>query len=708
MKLIEDHPDEADESAIRAEIERLNEQVRKRGQLDNLANSLLASFVRPKHPEVSAIAREAATVLGHKSGDPSFGAFQIKDVAQAEQRVDAVVESIYDTLSDRSIAYSDPPPGWDYRGTGQRIRDHAEVAKGGLGTCMDTTVLTAAVIEQVGLLPVLVLVPGHIFIGYWRRTPVPEGRPKPAWYPDTPVITDLDIIQSLLDQKVLGFIETTTFTAGKGVSASDARAIANGAVQRHLFDARNWDPNSDEARDYVELIDVVAARKAGVSSLPAIHRRADGVTEIVDYQPGGPVTVVAEVEPESQDPESLERQIDSHPPRYRTWKSSLFTMNATNDLLNLKRNARVQPLVLPPEGLGLLEDGLNQDATFSLHSGYDIPEVWQARDVQNALQLLGSEDPADHRDLISHLADGRVYVQRIGRSGGKMTALPPSTFLKEIRSMAHHAKTSRDERGMNPLFLCLGFLRWPHKAGVLAEAPLILVPVDVAVARGRHEVRLSLDASQHTTPNAALIEWLRREHSLTIPGLAEPLADRAGIDVDGVLADVRNSVAERGLPFVISAEARIATLDLSAFRMWQDLDHHADTFIGRPLVQHLVHTPTVMFRDPAIGSDDEVALTEDLEELETPIPADSTQKRAVVWARQGRTFVLQGPPGTGKSQTITNMVAECILSGMRVLFVARRARHLRLCSDGWKRSGSALSRSTSTTKDPTPSWFVLS
>ena len=71
---------------------------------------------------------------------------------------------------------------------------------------------------------------------------------------------------------------------------------------------------------------------------------------------------------------------------------------------------------------------------------------------------------------------------------------------------------------MNPLYLCLGLLRWPYKPGVFAEAPLILVPVNISVARGRQDFTLSLDTSQHTTPNAALIEWLRREHGLVDPG----------------------------------------------------------------------------------------------------------------------------------------------------------------------------------------------
>ncbi len=114
--------------------------------------------------------------------------------------------------------------------------------------------------------------------------------------------------------------------------------------------------------------------------------------------------------------------------------------------------------------------------------------------------------------------------------------------------------------------------------------------------------------------------------------------------------------------------------------MWQDLNVNADHFFERPLVKHLVDTPTETFEDPAIEAAGDAAHDEafedELEKLEAPIPADSTQKRAVLWARQGRTFVLQGPPGTGKSQTITNMVAECLLTGLRVLFVAEKGTAL--------------------------------
>ena len=127
--------------------------------------------------------RGRRTGSGRAHRDASFWRFNSTTSAAAEERVEATVSAIYAALQARSIAYSEPPPGWDYTSEGQRIRDHGDVARGGLGTCMDTTVLTAAVLEQVGLFPVLVLHPGHIFVGYWRRNPFPDRGAKPRVVP---------------------------------------------------------------------------------------------------------------------------------------------------------------------------------------------------------------------------------------------------------------------------------------------------------------------------------------------------------------------------------------------------------------------------------------------------------------------------------------------------------------------------------------------
>src|ERR1700704_6383040 len=41
-------------------------------------------------------------------------------------------------------------------------------------------------------------------------------------------------------------------------------------------------------------------------------------------------------------------------------------------------------------------------------------------------------------------------------------------------------------------------------------------------------------------------------------------------------------------------------------------------------------------------------------------------------AREGGSYIIQGPPGTGKSQTITNLIADYVARGKRVLFVCEK------------------------------------
>ncbi len=46
--------------------------------------------------------------------------------------------------------------------------------------------------------------------------------------------------------------------------------------------------------------------------------------------------------------------------------------------------------------------------------------------------------------------------------------------------------------------------------------------------------------------------------------------------------------------------------------------------------------------------------------LQTILPCDSSQLEAILVNKSGASLVLDGPPGTGKSQTIANVIAECL------------------------------------------------
>ena len=62
----------------------------------------------------------------------------------------------------------------------------------------------------------------------------------------------------------------------------------------------------------------------------------------------------------------------------------------------------------------------------------------------------------------------------------------------------------------------------------------------------------------------------------------------------------------------------------------------------------------------------------DLPDQHLVISCDATQASAIARARTGASYIIQGPPGTGKSQTITNLIADYVARGKRVLFVCEK------------------------------------
>ena len=75
--------------------------------------------------------------------------------------------------------------------------------------------------------------------------------------------------------------------------------------------------------------------------------------------------------------------------------------------------------------------------------------------------------------------------------------------------------------------------------------------------------------------------------------------------------------------------------------------------------------------DPRQPDDDEIP-TLPIDDQYLAVVSDPTQISAIGRARRGDSYIIQGPPGTGKSQTITNLIADYVARGKRVLFVCQK------------------------------------
>lgn len=601
-----------------------------------LAMELLAAFVMPNHPAVGAVVDEACALLAERTGDASTAGYQ-----QGPERVDATVAAVLDAMTARGIRYSEPPASWS--DVGQKVRTPEEVLDGRVGTCLDTVVTMAAALEHVGVRPLLWLVEGHAFLGYWRE----EAALAAIAQREVP---DVAAVVNLVDLGLVRLVETTLVTA-RGDGAGTARPGPVTAAQAHDAAYARW-LTGDLAR-VLGVVDVWRARRAGVLPLPAHTRAADGTVTITEYRPGEDRTTVprpAEVDATVRPAAAGTLGRAPVPPRVAQWKNALLDLSLRNRLIHFTPRSGI-PLAVPPGGLGAVEDALHDGRAVHLLPADQLDEVQRARGATSGRDLA----PEQRAELFA-------------RRQALYTDLPAAGYATRLRGLAYKARTVVEETGANNLYLASGSLVWTLDGREL-RSPLVLTPVRLVTRSREHAYRLELDETGASTPNYCLLEKLRQVHGLTVPGLAEPALDGAGIDVDAALLALRTALAAEGLGYRVEETADLAVLQFAKFRLWKDLDEHWDVLTRNPLVRHLVESPTDVFADPV----PEPAAV-DLDELAAacPVPADASQLDAVAHAVAGRTFVLEGPPGTGKSQTITNLLTRAVAEGRRVLFVAEK------------------------------------
>jgi len=137
---------------------------------DDLGGSFLPSFVLPRDPIVPKVLGRAQGYLMAIADDVAQGfdgyqsveAFPEDPSGALEPQVRAVW---YALQHDYALRYINPPP--TFSESSQRLRTPSEVLTDGRGTCIDLALLIAACLELIGLHPVLFLLTGHAFVGYW-------------------------------------------------------------------------------------------------------------------------------------------------------------------------------------------------------------------------------------------------------------------------------------------------------------------------------------------------------------------------------------------------------------------------------------------------------------------------------------------------------------------------------------------------------------
>ncbi len=255
------------------------------------------------------------------------------------------------------------------------------------------------------------------------------------------------------------------------------------------------------------------------------------------------------------------------------------------------------------------------------------------------------------------------------KPGAVLTTMPRERTNRVALRLLTRARASEQEQGINTLFASFGLLRWQEKTGEATwrYAPLVMLPLKIEEQARENGFRISA-AGEDPEFNQTLAERFKRDLGLTF-----------SIDLDeettlqDVFGNIRTAVAKQP-GWDILEQTHVGHFPFHKLRMFTDLSEHVATAVQHDIVQALaMDTATIASMPQGVPTEEELDRAVSPQSSFSVLDADASQLRAIQAAVRGSHLIIQGPPGTGKSQTIANIIAECIAAGRTVLFVSEKA-----------------------------------
>ena len=608
---------------------------------------LLTSFVTPNHPYVQQLCRMAGEQMQAWTGEAAMNGYQNDDPNEVRQQV----ATVYEALRKEAIAYVLPPAS--FASEGQRIRMADVIRRDKMGTCLDLTLLMAGCLEQLGIHPIIVMMQGHAFIGAWLTEQIYN---RAVGYDRERL---LKMAANGVGQLVL--VETTCVCQSQQCEFEKAAEMALNQLR-------------DGEDAFMYFIDVKHCRLELFRPLPQ-RMETDGQW-IIDPAYENQTSEQGATKIEHFDID-FDNDGKTPPSRLNVWERKLLDLTMSNRLLHIRPGMHCVPLITL--NVAEMAEAMLQGDNYRVLSN----PTDKTADVFRG----GSIDTSYHKEEL------QAFVQSAFASHAIHAYVDDEALETQLKSIARQAKVNLEENGATSLFLTIGLLHWQDEEEPEEQkngwrrrtktdhvAPIMLLPVEIVQRQG------GTGYSIHATEdpfifNITIFELLKQRFRIDMSNVLNLAATDGGqndqaIDNDVALtirrafAAIRLALADRQ-GWNVHEDCTLGLYSFLKFVMWNDIHQHSEQLQESAVVKSLIENK-LLLEDIPDANARELDLTKKPADLALPIDVDSSQLEAIADAGDGKTFLLYGPPGTGKSQTITNMVANALYKGKRVLFVAQK------------------------------------
>ena len=360
------------------------------------------------------------------------------------------------------------------------------------------------------------------------------------------------------------------------------------------------------------------------------------------------------------------------------WADLLLDTGKRNNLINFKdtRASSVEVLLPSPDVLFEKVDGTMSFEVFDPKIIEEDDDLEEAHEPEQ-LQIEAPETPDTSGGKTAFLTQ---YSGKIKRQNQILLYNTATNPLAAVKNIDKKAREFIEETGVNVAYMAFGFVHWKESvsSNYVFRAPILLVPIQLEQASAVEPYFIK-SAEDDIIVNPTFSYKMDAEYGVKLPEYNDE-------GLTAYLEKVKHIVAK--LQWTVTTECKIGIFSFLKINMYRDLKDNAKAILANRNIRQLLGEPTDT--EKLNGEERTTASVADpLIELHSVVDADSSQIEAIEMAKSGKSFVLQGPPGTGKSQTITNIIAECLSDGKKVLFVSEKLAALNVVYDKLKQVGLA-------------------
>ena len=344
------------------------------------------------------------------------------------------------------------------------------------------------------------------------------------------------------------------------------------------------------------------------------------------------------------------------------WKNKLLDLSKKNNLINYKDTKLTTLEIVFP----------NFFDSFNRITSYQSTHIYNVAD----------EDITDLFDDSAKIKTKEAFIQRHSKKMASSQVLlynSTTTTRQVLRTLLHKSNESILERGVNVLYCAFGFLKWTDSldSKMSYTSPILLIPVKLTNEAYNKPFFIE-QIDDDIILNNSLKYMLKTNYGIDLPDYNdEPLED--------YLNEIKSLIDDK---WEVLNEARLATFSFNKLNMYLDIDSNKEKIKNNPIVKVLTNAEADEDFKKRYKKETIKEASKDLFiKQNNVVDADFSQSEAIDFALSGKSFVLQGPPGTGKSQTITNIIAELLYAGKKVLFVSEKMAALEIVYNNLKKVG---------------------